>query len=837
MAFPDLLKTLRKGTRLTQNELAQRAACSLTLIQKLESGSRRPSRQLAEMLAAALELTGEGRAHFLREARQSHLTGPGSSPSESLPLPLTPLIGREREVEWLLQRLMSGARLTTLVGPPGVGKTRLALEIAHLMAASDESEAAVHFLSLVSVEQPSDLLPALMAGLNIAERNQSEPAATLVRGLRNRQLLLILDNFEQLLDAQPATNSDVGAAKDVSLLLAACPSLQLVITSRIPLRLRGEQLLRVQPFAAPQPATIPAAQLRHYPAIRLFVERVQNYDDQFALTRDNGEEICSVCHLLDGLPLAIELAAAQLRHLSLTQLHTQLQRSSDHFFSVLSDRTVDLPVRHRSLRTAIEWSVGRLSGEQQQLFARLGLFSGDFDLRAVEATCIDLFSPAVTALHLRELVDQSLLVVKVGGAEHRYALLETLREYALEQLARRGDEATARRRLTDFLLSDARRGHPLYDPLPDEEEWRRRNLSHFDTLRSSLHGLQAHLPPTHESSGETGGDDALHELCGLTGHLFYTLGHFREGSTFLYRSLSLLPTGHPHRVRILQALSMILEGQAHYGEAELFVREARSEAARLEMVADEIVALYNLSHIQVKLGDYAGGRATLTAGLVLCERLGAEDLTRILTGAMAQNYHETGNLEEALHWYAKARALLAQRPFDGIVAGTNAALAELEVARRDGPAALQLVQPSCDYYEQNGQMPALAWALRNRGLAWLAAGQPRQAAKSLLRAWSLYSELGSQDGLVIAAEGMALVAAALGAGPDAGRLWGSAQRRRREIDLPLSPMSRLSHHWLLLPAQEQLGEQAWALALQSGERLTEADVAALVAVVAQKTGV
>jgi tetratricopeptide (TPR) repeat protein len=348
--------------------------------------------------------------------------------------------------------------------------------------------------------------------------------------------------------------------------------------------------------------------------------------------------------------------------------------------------------------------------------------------------------------------------------------------------------------------------------------------------------MLARLPSPHASNLEAGVDDALHELCGLTGHLFYTLGHFREGSTFLYRSLSLLPAGHSLRVRILQALSMILEGQAHYGEAELFVREARSEAARLEMVADEIVALYNLSHIQVKLGDYTAGRSTLTTGLALCERLGSVELTRILTGAMAQNHHETGNLEEALHWYAKARTLLAQRPFDGIAAGTNAAMAELEVARRNGPAALQLVQPSCDYYEQSGQLPALAWALRNRGLAWLAAGQPRQAAKSLLRAWSLYSELGSQDGLVIAAEGMALVAAALGAGPDAGRLWGSAQRRRREIDLPLSPMSRLSHHWLLLPAQEQLGAQDWALALQSGERLTEADVATLVAAIAQKTG-
>ncbi|HEU5086255.1 MAG TPA: BTAD domain-containing putative transcriptional regulator, partial [Roseiflexaceae bacterium] len=335
------------------------------------------------------------------------------------PEPPTPLLGREREVAAIAARLADPAcRLVTLTGPGGVGKTHLSLAVAHECAALFED--GVAFVSLAAITDPELVYPTLASVLGIHQMRDQSPFASLVGALNDKRFLLLLDNFEQITAAGP----------HIGRLLAHTSRLKVLVTSRAALRLRAEFELGVEPLAVPAMAGT-AAMAADYPAIELFVQRAQAIVPSVHLTDANAGLVVAICARVDGLPLAIELAAARIKVLSLPQLLQRLSRRLD----LLSAGKQDLPRRHQALRNTIEWSYSLLAAEHQRLFARIAVFVGGCTLEAIEHVCASDDEPAGDVLDgLQVLVDNSLVRHSGDEGARRFSMLETIREYGLEQL-------------------------------------------------------------------------------------------------------------------------------------------------------------------------------------------------------------------------------------------------------------------------------------------------------------------------------------------------------------------------------------------------------------------
>ena len=357
----------------------------------------------------------------------------------NLPILLTSLIGRAEDVSRVVALLeQEDRRLVTLIGPGGTGKTRLALAVgAELL---DNFPDGIWFVDLAPIVDPALVLPAVAATLGVRETNVSQVEHALIAYLGPKRLLLVLDNFEQV----------VAAAPDVSDLLIECPRLAILVTSREPLQLRAEHLYPVLPLLLPEPDSLPPlAELARVPAVELFVERAQAIVPNFALTADNAAAVAEICRRLDGLPLAIELAAARIRLLPPAALLARLEQR----LPLLTGGARDAPERQRTLRDTIDWSHELLSLEEQTLFRRLGVFAGGWTMEAAETVAgtdgdLDIFSG------LEALIDKSL-VRQSGEAtgEPRFGLLETIREFAVEQLVAAGEADEVRTRHANFFVA------------------------------------------------------------------------------------------------------------------------------------------------------------------------------------------------------------------------------------------------------------------------------------------------------------------------------------------------------------------------------------------------
>ncbi len=433
----DWLRQRRKALDLTQAELADKVGCALVTVRKIESGAKRPSKQMAERLAAVLAIAPEEREQFVAFARGLNATPPavlapgaGSGPVHHLPSQPTPFVGRSQELTRIHHLLGDPAcRLLTLVGPGGIGKTRLALEAAHTHR--DNFAHGAHYVSLALVNSADLLLFAIGNVLEFSFRGPVAPVLQLTNYLRDKPLLLLLDSVEHLLDSVPLLGE----------LLAGAPHLKLLVTSRERLNLRGEWVLPIEGMDYPQ--ALDHHELDSYSAVQLFVQSAQRVQAGFSLSSELPG-VLRICQLVEGMPLGLELAAAWIRLLPCARIAEQLASSLDFLASPLRD----VPDRHRSLRAVFDHSWGLLPGPEQAAMAKLSVFRGSFDLEAAE----EVGGAALPVL--ASLADKSLLRADGTG---RYVLHELLRQYAADQLAQRAVAADHQARAIDYLTQAAER--------------------------------------------------------------------------------------------------------------------------------------------------------------------------------------------------------------------------------------------------------------------------------------------------------------------------------------------------------------------------------------------
>jgi non-specific serine/threonine protein kinase len=819
-SFGDWLRQHRRALDLTQAEFAHQVGCSAITLRKLEAEERRPSKQIAERLAEVLQVASDDRRAFLRFARGDPFAAPDASPTayqvaqqrsqpeaprHNLPLQLTSFIGREKEIAEV-KRLLSraaGARLLTLTGTGGTGKTRLALQVAAGQLDASAFPDGVWLIELAPLADPALVPQSVAKVLGLRETPGQPITAVLLHDLGPKQTLLVLDNCEHLVAA---------CAELAELLLRACPQLTILATSREALGIAGESAYHVPSLSLPganPPNSIDA--VAQSEAVRLFVERAVGVSPDFALTRENLSAVVQVCRQLDGMPLAIELAVARLRMLPVEQIAARLD---DRFRLLTGGKRTALP-RHQTLQALIDWSYELLTVAEQTLLRRLAVFAGGWTLEAAEAVGSDDGVSAGEVLDLLgRLIDKSLVQVDavpaIGGSW--YHLLDTIRQYALAKLTASGEADAVRRQHAAYYLTlyeRNRTGLGIQDT--SARAWFDRAELELDNLRAALSWNQSPrgnaelglrlsgavsrlLVGYAEARGwmesalarvdAEGGIDpqARANALWMLGDMDGQMAHYESARAHLTQSLMLFQElgDRPLCANALQRLGWLAREQG--------------DAATARLRLEESLALYR------ELGDKVGlGGALNTLGEVAVMQGDTAEAAVLLNEALALN-REVGRAE-GIGWSLNHLGHVAQLK------------GEYELAR-------QLYEESLvPFRKMHHQYGGAAWAFHGLGETALAQGDATLATRHFRVALEWFRLNGVRAQVAWCLAGLAGVAVLNEEPERAARLWGAAEALRQSIGCRPAPAARATRE-LMAAAREQLGDAIFDAEWAEGQALT-----------------
>jgi non-specific serine/threonine protein kinase len=672
------------------------------------------------------------------------------------PLAIDALVGRASEIAEIAS-LIATARLITLTGTGGVGKTRLAVQVA--AASQDTFQNGVRWVELDSLADPA-LLPNLVASrCGVTVRAGAMVMDALATRLRRQHLLLVLDNCEHLLPA---------CASLVQSLLSTCPQLHFLATSREPLAIPGEVTWLVKPLTVPgEEKTVSCEDMLRFDAVSLFVDRAKGTLPGFTLTAANTHVVAQICRRVEGLPLALELAASWLRALSVEEIAARME----HVVQFLTRGARTVPGRHQTLRATLDWSYHLLDDAERSVFNRLAVFSGSFTANAAEVVCAGPEVGEADVLPaLARLVDKSLVIVHDRAVETRYRLLEPLRQYAQEQRAAGGDPNDAYRRHRDWFLSLAAEASKGLAG-PGQGRWLDRLESEHDNLRAVLGRSLAHGDPAGAA-----------ELAAVIWQFWLMRGHLHEGRDWLERILAMVPEPTPMRAHLLWVAGIL--DRPHAKVAERHFSESLHIWRTLGSREGEARLLGSLGFLTQACGEHERAIAYLKQGRTLSD--GDTDLAtlaRIETG-LGLSVLALGRTEAAAVHCLRARALFQQLGDAGgdAAAAANLGLVYLVTGRDD--LAEPLWQESLDVRRRLGDHGAAAHVLALLGSLETRRGDHDRATDLFLESWELRRQSGGEDGLAPVFEGLSAIATAQGDAVRATNLAGAAAALRTTTGEP-----------------------------------------------------
>jgi len=753
--FGRLLKRYRRSALLTQEKLAERVGYSPNYISMLERGVRLPAPATVNAVAQALNLPSAERSTLYasvdREAGTVMI-------SPRLALPPARLIGREQDAAIVVSMLRQpDAHLLTLIGPGGVGKTRLAEQVAIIV--SHDFSNGMLFVDLAPVSDPERVPSVIAQALELRELGSGLIRDRLLGYLRKKEILLLLDSLERVVDAAPF----------ISELLSECPRLKVLATSRVPLRLREEREFPVQPLTFPASTPPPStADLLRFSAVVLFVHRTRLVKPDFQNDDVSLRIIADICRRLDGLPLAIELAAARVKHLSLPELRDQ----SVHRLKFLTGGPRDVPERQQRMYDTIAWSYDLLNPAEQSIFRQLSSFVGTWSLQAAQFVCGSFAGHDNLLDALRVLVDNSLVIL----TKARYRMLDTIREFAQQQLVLLGEAQAIQRRHADYYLEIAKQAGPALEG-GELSDWHRRLEIEEENLRAALHWLM-----------ENNEMELALRLAGSIWRYWQRQGNLGEGRRWLEGGLA--------------------KGKDISGEVRAN-------------------ALWGAIWLAYHQGDYVRASEESAEYLTLAREMGdALGLRNALTGlgvtAVAQGRHNEGVafLREGLeicrgtgkNWHLGTSLLNLGRTI--MYLGNN-------------PEAVLLLEEALQVYRHLGNRAFAARTVSYLGYAALLRSDYESAERLFQESLREFFDLNETMGIAEGLEGLAGVFAVTDRADQTARLAAAAGVIRDMIAAQLLPLDRDTFQAYVQQARDHLGPDAWAIAWEEGGRMSIEEAIAL----------